>query len=586
MDALLLMVVCFGGYILAYHTYGRFLAKKIFKLRSDAAVPSHARNDGVDFVPTRKGIIFGHHFTSIAGTGPIVGPAIGVIWGWLPALLWVFFGSIFMGAVHDFGSLVVSLRNDGKSISEIAARYINKRVRLIFFIIVFLALLIIIAIFGIVIATVFKLYPESVIAVWLEVPIAIVLGWAIYKKSANIKLATAVAVAAMYACVVLGAWLEHVHPGLTSFPADFAIPPTGMWTIILLIYAWVASTLPVTTLLQPRDYINAWQLLIMMVLLIAGVVASALFSGGNFQIVAPAINETGPDIPPLMPLMFVTIACGAISGFHSLVASGTSTKQLAAEPDAQFVGYGSMLTEGALAVLVILCVCAGLGMGHDGQTGSAVWQGFYGSWLGAKGLGDKLQPVVVGASNMMGSLGIPQTLGFAIMGVFISSFAGTTLDSAVRIQRYVVGELAEDLKLPKLSNRWTATTIAVITAAALAFVNTQDGKITFGANALGALRLWPLFGTVNQLLAALALLVVTMYLKKSGGLKYLVSGIPCIIMLIVTGWAMVLNEIKFCADRNILLIVIGGIVFLLAVWMTAETLVLFFRSKALSSSQD
>ena len=586
MDALLLMVVCFGGYILAYHTYGRFLAKKIFKLRPDAVVPSHERNDGVDFVPTRKGIIFGHHFTSIAGTGPIVGPAIGIIWGWLPAILWVTLGSIFMGAVHDFGSLVVSLRNDGKSISEIAARYINKRVRLIFFIIVFLALLIIIAIFGIVIATVFKLYPESVIAVWLEVPIAIVLGWAIYKKSANIKLATMVAVAAMYGGVVLGAWLEHIHPGLTSFPADFAIPPTGMWTIILLIYAWIASTLPVTTLLQPRDYINAWQLAIMMALLAAGVVASALFGGGEFSIVAPAINKTGPDIPPLMPMMFVTIACGAISGFHSLVAGGTSTKQLAAEPDAQFVGYGSMLTEGALAVLVIICICAGLGMGHDGQTGSDVWQGFYGSWLGAKGLGDKLQPVVVGASNMMGSIGIPQTLGFAIMGVFISSFAGTTLDTAVRIQRYVVGELAEDLKLPKLSNRWTATTIAVITAAALAFVNTQDGKITFGANALGALRLWPLFGTVNQLLAALALLVVTMYLKRAGGSKYLVAGIPCIIMLFVTGWAMILNEIEFFQDRNILLIVIGGAVFLLAVWMTAETLILFCRSNAANSAQD
>ena len=586
MDALLLMVICFGGYILAYHTYGRFLARKIFKLRPDASVPSHERNDGVDFVPTRKGIIFGHHFTSIAGTGPIVGPAIGVIWGWLPALLWVTLGSIFMGAVHDFGSLVVSLRNDGKSISEIAARYINKRVRLIFFIIVFLALLIIIAIFGIVIATVFKLYPESVIAVWLEVPIAIALGWAIYKKSANIKLATTIAVAAMYGGVVLGAWLEHIHPGLTSFSADFAIPPTGMWTIILLIYAWVASTLPVTTLLQPRDYINAWQLAIMMALLAAGVVASALFGGDEFRIVAPAINQVGPDIPPLMPMMFVTIACGAISGFHSLVASGTSTKQLAAEPDAQFVGYGSMLTEGALAVLVIICICAGLGMGHEGQTGSAVWEGFYGSWLGAKGLGDKLQPVVVGASNMMGSLGIPQTLGFAIMGVFISSFAGTTLDTAVRIQRYVVGELTEDLHLPMLSNRWTATTIAVITAAALAFVNTQDGKITFGANALGALRLWPLFGTVNQLLAALALLVVTMYLKKAGGLKYLIAGIPCIIMLIVTGWAMVLNEITFCADRNILLIVIGWAVFMLAVWMTAETLMVFCRSKAVSSPRD
>ncbi|MHC4231013.1 MAG: carbon starvation CstA family protein [Planctomycetota bacterium] len=586
MDALLLMVVCFGGYILAYHTYGRFLAKKIFKLRPNAMVPSHAQNDGVDFVPTKKGIIFGHHFTSIAGTGPIVGPAIGVIWGWLPALLWVFFGSIFMGAVHDLGSLVVSLRNDGKSISEIAARYINKRVRLIFFIIVFFSLLIIIAIFGIVIATVFKLYPESVIAVWLEVPIALVLGYAIYKKSANVKLATAVAVFVMYASVVLGAWLEHIRPGLTSFPADFIIPPTGLWTIILLIYAWVASTLPVTTLLQPRDYINAWQLFIMMVLLVAGVAASALFGGGDFKIVAPAINHVGADVPPLMPMMFVTIACGAISGFHSLVASGTSTKQLDSETDAQFVGYGSMLTEGALAVLVLLCICAGLGMGHEGQTGLAAWQGFYGSWLGDKGLEHKLQPVVVGAANMMGSLGIPQTLGFAIMGVFISSFAGTTLDSAVRIQRYVVSELTEDIHLPALSNRWTATTIAVITAAALAFINTQDGKITFGANALGAVRLWPLFGTVNQLLAALALLVVTMYLKKKGGLKFLVAGIPCVIMLVVTGWAMVLNEIKFCRDRNILLIAIGGAVFLLAVWMTVETLIMFCRSKAVSPPQD
>ncbi|MHC4386442.1 MAG: carbon starvation CstA family protein, partial [Planctomycetota bacterium] len=323
-----------------------------------------------------------------------------------------------------------------------------------------------------------------------------------------------------------------------------------------------------------------------MALLAAGVVASALFGGGEFRIVAPAINNVGPDIPPLMPMMFVTIACGAISGFHSLVAGGTSTKQIAAEPDAQFVGYGSMLTEGALAVLVIVCICAGLGMGHDGQTGSAVWQGFYSSWLGAKGLGDKLQPVVVGASNMMGSLGIPQTLGFAIMGVFISSFAGTTLDTAVRIQRYVVGELAEDLKLPRLSGRWVATTIAVITAAALAFVNTQDGKITFGANALGALRLWPLFGTVNQLLAALALLVVTMYLKKKGGLKYLISGIPCVVMLIVTGWAMVLNEMKFYKDENILLIIIGGAVFLLAIWMTLETLVLFFKKNTMVPQQN
>ena len=586
MDALLLMLVCFGGYILAYHTYGRFLAKKIFKLRPDAPVPSHERNDGVDFVPTRKGIIFGHHFTSIAGTGPIVGPAIGVIWGWLPAILWVTLGCIFMGAVHDFGSLVVSLRNDGKSISEIAARYINKRVRLIFFLIVFLALLIIIAIFGIVIATVFKLYPQSVLAVWLQIPIAMALGYAIYKKNANISIATILAVIGMYACVALGSWLEYRFPGFTSFPDNWLIPPTGIWTVLLLIYVWFASTLPVTMLLQPRDYINAWQLFIMMALLIAGVVASALFGGGDFRIVAPAINNVGPDVPPLMPMMFVIIACGAISGFHSLVASGTSTKQIAQEPDAQFVGYGSMLFEGGLAVLVILCIIAGLGMGHNELFGAEAWQHFYGTWMGSKGLGDKLQPVVIGASNMMGSLGIPSVFGLAVMGVFIASFAGTTLDTSVRIQRYVVAELTEDIHLPILSNRWAATTIAVITAAALAFIDTSHGEISFGASGTGAMKLWPLFGTVNQLLAALALLVITMYLKKKGGLKYLVSGVPCMIMLIITGWAMVLNELKFYQDENILLIIIGGAVFLLAVWMTAETLILFCQNNATALKRD
>jgi carbon starvation protein len=574
MDALVLMLICFAGYLLAYHTYGKFLARKIFALRPDASVPSHERRDGIDFVPTRKGIVFGHHFTSIAGTGPIVGPAIGIIWGWLPAILWVTLGCIFMGAVHDFGTLVVSLRNEGKSISEIAARYINKRVRMIFFLIVFLALLIIIAIFGIVIATVFKLYPESVIAIWLEVPIAIGLGWMIYKRSANVLLSTIVAVSAMYASVVLGAWLEYVRPGMFSFPEDWAIPPTGMWTILLLIYCWFASTLPVTTLLQPRDYMNAWQLFIMMGLLVAGIVASA-FLRPEFALSAPAVQAVGPDTPPLMPMMFVIIACGAVSGFHSLVAGGTSPKQIAKEPDALFIGYGSMLIEGVLAVLVIICIAAGLGLGADGLSGSEAWTHYYSSWMGEGGLKNNLAPVVIGASNIMQSLGIPEKLGFAIMGVFISSFAGTTMDTATRIQRYVIGELSEDIRLPKLSNRWAATTIAILSAAALAFINTSEGHIVFGADAAGAKRLWPLFGTVNQLLAALALLVVTMYLKRKGGWKYLVAAIPCLIMLGVTGWAMVLNERHYFETKNTLLAIVGGVVFLLALWMTAETLILF-----------
>ena len=234
MDTLLLMLICGAGYLVAYHTYGRFLAKKIFKLDKNAPVPSVKLRDGIDYVPARKGIIFGHHYTSIAGTGPIVGPAIGIIWGWLPAILWVLFGSIFMGAVHDFGALVVSLRNEGKSLSEVAAKYINMRVRFIFFAVVFLSLLIVIAIFGVVIAAVFTRFPSAVVPVWLQIPIAVALGFAVYKKTANVAIATAIAVIGMYLCIAIGSFLP------LELGTAFGIPPTGLWVIILLIYAWVA----------------------------------------------------------------------------------------------------------------------------------------------------------------------------------------------------------------------------------------------------------------------------------------------------------------------------------------------------------
>jgi len=566
MDTLLLMLVCGVGYLVAYHTYGRFLAKKIFKLDKDARVPSVELEDGIDYVPTRKGIIFGHHYTSIAGTGPIVGPAIGIIWGWLPAILWVFFGCIFMGAVHDFGALVVSMRNEGKSMSEIAARYINKRVRLIFFAIVFLSLLIVIAIFGVVIAAVFTRFPGSVIPVWLQIPIAMGLGFAVYKKGASVPAATAIAVLGMYLCIALGSRVSF------ELGSAFGIPATGLWVILLLAYTWVASTLPVTMLLQPRDYINAWQLFIAMALLAGGAAAAAL--AGELPLVAPAINSSLPaGTPSIWPFMFVIIACGAISGFHSLVASGTSPKQVAKEPDCQFVGYGSMLLEGALAVLVIICVGAGIGMALkiDGGSilrGTEAWQYQYSSWMGAKGLTDKIAPVVIGASNMMGALGLPEAVGVTLMGVFIASFAGTTLDTSVRIQRYVVSEMASDLRIGFLVNRWSATSFAVITAAALAFATGADGT--------GAMKLWPLFGSANQLLASLALLVVTIYLKRKGGLKFIVTAVPCLIMLVITNWAMVQNERNFLATENWLLVVIGGGIFALALWMTVEAVISFF----------
>jgi len=583
MDALLLLVISCVAYLVAYYTYGRFLARKIFKLRPETVVPSRKFQDGVDYVPTRRGIIFGHHFTSIAGTGPIVGPAIGIIWGWLPAFLWVLFGSILMGAVHDFGSLVVSMRNDGKSISEAAAKYINKRVRFIFFVVIFLTLLIVIAIFGVVIAAVFTRFPSAVIPVWLQIPIAIGLGYAVYTKGASVPVATGVAVVGMYACIALGAWVESQWPGLCTMPTLRILPSaegwqpmpsTGLWVIALLAYAWIASTLPVTTLLQPRDYINAWQLFIAMALLAAGVVSASL--GGKLSLVAPAINPDVPaGTPAIWPSMFVIIACGAISGFHCLVASGTSPKQIAREPDARFVGYGSMLLESLLAVMVILCVGAGVAMAvtlDDGSvlTGQAGWLHFYDSWIGARGLSDKIAPVVIGAANVMSTVKIPEAVGMTLMGVFIASFAGTTLDTATRIQRYVIGELASDLNISFLSNRWAATTIAVLSAAALAFATGADGT--------GAMKLWPLFGAANQLLASLALLVVTLYLKRQGGLKYLVTGLPCLLMLVITNWAMIQNEVRFIGNKDWLLVAIGSGIFALALWMTVEAAIAFRKA--------
>lgn len=562
MDAVLLMVLVFIGYILAYKLYGKFLSEKIFKLSSDNKTPAVEMEDGVDYVPTKKGIIFGHHFTSIAGTGPIVGPAIGIIWGWLPAVIWVLVGTIVMGAVHDFGALIISLRNQGKSISEVTGNYINKRTRSVFFLVVFLELWIVIAIFGLVIAVIFSMYPQSVFPVWCEIPIAIFLGYLIYKKGANVNLVTFLAVLTMYITVVLGHFLPISLPSIGSMGA------TGTWTILLLIYAFIASTLPVTTLLQPRDYINAWQLVVAMVLLVVGILVSAFT--GNLEIVAPAVQLHPEGAPSMWPFLFITIACGAISGFHALVASGTSSKQVGDEKDAVAVGYGSMIMEGVLATLVIIAVSAGIGMAYQSTdagllTGTAAWTEHYSSWAASSGLGSKVGAFVVGAANMISSLGIPKEIAIIVMGVFVASFAGTTLDTATRLQRYVIQELAGDFKINALKGKYTATAFAVITAAILAFYN--------GANGKGALTLWPLFGAVNQTLAGLTLIVLTVYLKTKGGLKYLVSGIPALFMISMTIWALFINQKNFLGTGNILLIVVNAIVLIIAFVVAIEGLV-------------
>jgi len=549
---------------LMYRVYGRFIGKYIIRLNPQARVPSQELQDDVDYVPTKKEVIFGHHFTSIAGTGPIVGPAIAIIWGWVPALLWVFVGSIFMGAVHDFGSLIISMRNQGKSLSEFTAKYITPKTRFFFFVIIFLELWLVIAIFGMVIAIIFSLYPSSVVPVWSQVVIAIGLGLLVKKRGASILLWSVVAVVLMYATVILGVYVPAEMPVIAGMPA------TGSWTIILLLYAYIASTLPVTTLLQPRDFINSHQLLVAMSLMVIGVIAATFTT--DMQLVAPAVQMQPAEAPPMWPFLFITIACGAISGFHALISSGTSAKQVRNEQDSLFVGFGSMLTEGALATLVIIAVAAGIGLGyeHSGETllGSTAWTTHYSSWAAAKGLGSKVGAFVVGAANMIEAVGIPHSWAVAIMGVFVASFAGTTMDSATRVQRYVVTELFDFLGVRAFKNIYLSTAVVIVTAAVLAFIS--------GANGTGALALWPLFGAVNQTLAALALIVITLYLRRQGGLKWMVAGIPAVFMVIMTFWASLINEFKFAAQQDWLLVSINTVIMVLVVLIVIEGLRKFF----------
>ena len=576
-NSLLLVCVVFVGYIIAYRTYGRFLAGRIFRLDDQAVCPSEQLRDNIDYVPTRKHILFGHHFTSIAGLGPIVGPAIGVIWGWLPAMLWVFFGSILMGAAHDFGALVLSLRHQGRSIGDLASETVNPRVRLLFLIIIFFTLWIVISIFALIIALLFNMYPAAVIPVWFEIPIALCLGWWVYKKGGGAFWPSIIAVTIMYATVMIGA---YVPIDVKGYLASAGVADAGQlaivfWIVMVLVFnSWLASTLPVQTLLQPRDFINSHQLMIAMALLLLGVIVA------HPPIVAPMVNADPVGAPPLWPFLFVTIACGAISGFHSLVSSGTSAKQCRSERDSLFIGYGSMLWEGALATLVIVAVAAGIGMGiqaNDAQllTGSEAFSHHYASWAAAQGLNAKLGAFVLGATNMITTVGIPEKIALAIMAVFIVSFAGTTVDSATRIQRYVVIELGRATKVRPLQNRQIATLIAVVTAAALAFAD-GSGK--------GALKLWPLFGGLNQLLAGLALLVITIYLARRRQ-PTIYTAVPMLLMIFMTGWAMLSKVRTFYNTGDTLLLAISAIVFILEIWMIIECVIVFNRVRSTRKTQ-
>jgi len=565
-NSLILVILSIAGYLLAYRYYGRFIGRKILKISGLQKMPAHELEDGVDYVPTKPHIVFGHHFTTIAGLGPIVGPAIGIIWGWLPAFLWVFMGSIFMGAVHDFTTLVVSARNRGRSIGQMTGDIIGPSTRYALQFIMQLLLFIVLAVFAMIVSSLFVMYPESVIPVWFQIPVAVWLGWQI-RKGKNDLLYSVIALLLLYAFVLLGILVP------VSLPWDRQTSVV-VWCVLLFIYVFIASTLPVQKLLQPRDYINSHQLMAAMLFLILGVVIA------RPEMSAPAINhaayQPGSDVPDLAPLLFIVIACGAISGFHSLASSGTTVKQLDREADALPVGYGSMILESFLAVLVLVAVGAGLGMGlNDGGelfTGLAAFEHHYASWSSANGLAAKLDAFIVGAANLFSSFGLPVKYGAAFVVVFIVSFANTTLDSATRIQRISLQEIftGKDGKVRRpFHNRYVATLVIVLAAAAMTF---------YKPGGQGAMVLWPLFGSLNQLMAALALGVVTVYMA-SRKLPVLYTLLPMAAVLILTLWAMGENLAGFIRSGELLLAFISALILILTGWLTGTSISALFRKR-------
>ncbi|MBM80263.1 MAG: carbon starvation protein A [Planctomycetaceae bacterium] len=609
METLLIAVGAFVGFIVAYHTYGRWLSRKIFGLTVENEVPSHQLRDDVDFVPTRKEVIFGHHFTSIAGTGPIVGPAIAVFWGWLPALLWVIFGSIFIGAVHDFSALVISLRNRGQTVGEVAGRLINPRARVLFLIILFMALTVVLAIFGLVIAIIFRLYPESVLPTWVSLPLAIAIGVWVYKKGGGLLGPSLAALAVIYGAVWVGAYVMPVDiNALVGVPAAGPFPNVvTVWTLVLFVYCFFASVLPVWVMLQPRDYINSHQLVVTLGLLMLGVIVAGATGKAQLAESTPAFagDALPADAPPIFPFLFITIACGACSGFHCLVSSGTTSKQVDKETDAQYVAYGSMLLEGGLAVMVILACCAGVGMGAfdrtkndaapggyeyvkrleaDGTqaTGRAAWSAQYDigrSWKDFS-LGNKVGAFINGGANFLTAIGIPLKLGIGVIAVLVACFAATTLDSATRLQRYVIQELAGTLKVKPLTNKYAATLFAVVLAGIVAMM---PGNPKLGAGS-GGLILWPLFGATNQLLAGLAFMVTVFYLWRRGKAVWF-AVIPMIMMMIMPAWAMLWNmfnpDTGWLHSGKTLLFWNGVAILTIQVWMIVEGLLLMPKAKGI-----
>ena len=520
MNAAVVLIIGIAILVIAYLTYGKWLAKQ-WGVDPRKSTPAHELEDGMDYCPAKAPVLLGHHFSSIAGAGPINGPIQAAVFGWIPVLLWVLIGGIFFGAVHDFGALFASIRHKGQSIGEVIADTMGGKAKRLFLVFGYLTLILVVAAFASIVASTFGIKHDvdgsiieaataanastAMISI-LFILVAIVFGVFVYRRNASLLVSTIIGVIAIIACMALGL---NWHP--------LVLEP-NTWMFIIGIYILIASVTPVWILLQPRDYLSSFLLYGMMIVAVVGILGASVMGQGGLDIPAftgftDTLAPTGTSLGYMFPALFVTIACGAISGFHSLVGSGTTAKQLDSEKDAQPIAYGGMLIECALAIISLCAV-------------GFIWKSY--------SAGETVVPTAVfatGISQMVGT--VPALSGtvnviYSLLILAVSAFCLTSLDTATRLARYMFQEFwLEPGQTPKeavgykkiLTNPYVATVITVV--------------LGVGLGMTGYAKIWPLFGAANQLLAALGLLAVATWLGKVGKNNKMFL-MPMAFMLVVT----------------------------------------------------
>jgi len=514
---------------LGYRWYGRVLAR-LWGMDPKNATPAVTMPDGVDYVAAKSRLVlFGHHFASIAGAGPVLGPVLAcALWGWGAGLAWIVLGSVFIGGVHDFSALMASLRHRGRSVGEVAEVVMGKRAKLIFCAFVWLALVLVVAVFAAYAAEAMATEPRLVIPTFGLVAIAMLVGWLMYRRNTNVSAATVVGILLLAAVIVLGYYVP-VHPGPQAIK---------VWLVVLFIYCYVASIMPVNILLQPRDYLSTYILYAGMGFGVLGIFLT------HPTVQAPVYVQWKAAQGPMWPMMFVIIACGAISGFHALVAGGTTSKQLANEGDALRIAYGGMIVEGGMAVVALMAVAAGL-----------KWHGAVDAFPAVL----KARGPIVAFGQGYGRLVEPifgRGLGALIAITTLNAFIMTTLDTATRIGRYIGEELfGQGLGIAPMRNRYISTAVLVGFA---------------GYLAAGPYKaIWPVFGAANQLVAALVLITVALLLREWGK-KSRYAAWPAVFMFVTTVGALVYQGRQFMLGRQYLLAGIAGCLVVLALFMAVE----------------